>query len=215
VLIESYRSSLVIDHLVSKFKSGSLRVAIVCLYCDYRDQENQNATNMMGSLVKQLVMGLPEIPAKIREEFEQSMKNEKRLELEGARKMLMLALQFFDRAYICVDALDECEREHRRSLLDHLGQLLQTRNSARTCLFLTGRPQIESDVNECLAIKSPDPVLVEANKNDIMIYLSYKISKDPDPKAMNEDLREEIVTTIANGSGGMYVSRNNHLPNRY
>jgi NACHT domain len=200
---------------VSKHKSGSQRVAIICLYCDYRDQENQNATNMMGSLVKQLVMGLPEIPDKIREAFKRSMEKEKRLELEGASEMLLLALQSFDRAYICVDALDECEREHRRSLLKSLGQLLQTQNPARACLFLTGRPQIiESDVNECLAIKSPDPVLVEASKNDIVKYLSYRINKDHDPKAMNEDLREEIVTTIANGSGGMYVSRNDHHDSR-
>jgi hypothetical protein len=79
-------------------------------------------------------------------------------------------------------------------------------------LFLTGRPQIENDVNKCLCIEFPDPVRVEANKEDIMKYLSNEIGRDPDPKAMNEKLRGEILDTIVDGSGGMYVSGNDQLP---
>jgi NACHT domain len=211
LLIGSYCSSLVVDHL-SKSNAGNPKVGIVCLYCDYRDQKMQDAANMIGSLVKQLVMLLPKIPGEIFRKFRESKKQEKRLELGNAGEMLILALQSFDKVYICVDALDECERDHRRNFLEHLSQLLQSRSSTRTCLFLTGRPQIENDVNECLGIEFPDSVRVEANKNDIMKYLSYEISKDPDRKAMNEKLREEILNTIADGSEGMYVSRNNRLP---
>jgi NACHT domain len=208
LLTVSYRSSLVIDHLVSKFKSGGRKVAIVCLYCDYRDQEEQTSINMMGSLVKQLVMVLPKIPDEIDHTFKKSKKREKRLELEDASEMLMSVLQSFDRVYICVDALDECEREHRRSFLGSLNLLLHARNLTRICLFLTGRPHIESDVNN--EFPQADSVRIEADKNDIMKYLSYKIDKDPDPKIMNEDLRREILNTITNGSGGMYVFQNDH-----
>jgi hypothetical protein len=188
--------------------SANRREVIVCLYCDYRDREKQNPTNMIGSLVKQLVMVMPKIPDEIQQAFQQSRRQERRLELRDASEMLTLALRSFDRAYICVDALDECEREHRRCFLEYLSQPLQNQNSSRICLFFTGRPQVGSDVNECLDIVFPDPVWVEANKDDIMKYLLYKISKDHDRKAMNENLRDDIVNTITNGSGGMYVFRN-------
>jgi hypothetical protein len=111
---------------------------IVCLYCDYRDREKQNPANMIGSLVKQLVMVMPKIPIKIHRAYQQSRQQEKRLELENASEMLMLALRSFDRVYICVDALDECEREHRQCFLERLNLLLQNQNSTRICLFLTG-----------------------------------------------------------------------------
>jgi hypothetical protein len=207
LLIIAYCSSLVIDHL-SRFKFGNQRVGIVYLYCDYSDQEIHNPANMMGSLVKQLVMALSKIPDKILQTFHQSKQRKIKLELADASEMLMLALQCFDQAYICVDALDECERDHRRSFLRSLGQLLQTQNSAwiRLRLFLTGRPHVESDVNGCLGIRLPDPVWIEAKKEDITRYISYKIGDGPDPKAMNENLNREIINTITDGSRGMYAS---------
>jgi hypothetical protein len=193
---------------LSRPEPGNWREVIACLYCDYRDREKQNPANMIGSLVKQLVMVMPKIPHEVHREFLRSRRLDKRLEPGNASKMLLLILQSFDQAYICVDALDECEREHRRCFLEHLSLLLQNQNSTRICVFLTGRPQVEIDVNECLDIELPVTVQVEANRDDIMKYLLYRINKDHDRKAMNENLRDDIVNTIANGSGGMYVFQN-------
>jgi hypothetical protein len=205
-----YRSSLVIDHL-SELCDSNPRVAIARLYCDYHDQEEQSPANMMGSLVEQLVMVLPEIPDEIHKIFQESRRQRKNLECEDASRMLMQALQSFSRVYICID---ECEREYRRSLLRSLNQLLRDSTRTHFKLFLTSQPQIGNNLSECLVIgfRVPDPVQIKADKDDVMNYLSYKISEDHDPSAMNEDLRGEIVNTIADGSEGMYVSQTTNNP---
>jgi hypothetical protein len=177
------------------------KVGIACLYCDYNDQKEQTSVNMIGSLVKQLVRARPNVPDEIYQTFLKSKKARKGLELAEACKMLALCLQFFSRAYICIDALDECDHEHRREFLRSLNQVLQ--DSTSTHLFLTGRPHIESDVNDCLAIKYPDPVQIKPTEEDIKKYIAHRINDGLNPGTMDKSLRQEIETTITAMSKGM------------
>ena len=54
-------SSVVIDDL--KTRHGEENVAYI--YCDYRDQNNQTAVNILGSLLQQLLFTAPLVPASI------------------------------------------------------------------------------------------------------------------------------------------------------
>ncbi|KAI5784171.1 hypothetical protein FPQ18DRAFT_298126 [Pyronema domesticum] len=49
--------SFVFDTLYTKF-SPEERVCVVCLYCDYRDDKNLTAVNMIGVLLKQVLARL-------------------------------------------------------------------------------------------------------------------------------------------------------------
>jgi hypothetical protein len=154
---------------------------------------------MLGSILKQLVAELPEIPIEIAKTFQENRRKSKMLELSVARGFLSLVVQLFDRAYICIDALDECEASNRRGFLLSLHQVSQ--RSMR--LLVTGRPHIEAEVNKLLCLKSPRPLEIVANEHDIRRYVASKIEADLTEGAMNESLKEGIETSIAHHSQGM------------
>jgi hypothetical protein len=194
-------SSLVVDHLLNDI-SGGAGVGVACFYCDYRDEKEQTPTNIIGGILKQFVAALPETPEEITKAFQEKKKKEhKRLELADACQLLKVALQQFPRTYICIDALDESEDSHRKEFLQSLGKVMT--NSTR--LFLTGRPHVQCDVERVLSARSPTAVQLVANQHDIMKYVAHHIKEDGDQDIMNDQLKEEIVTTIAAASQGMYV----------
>lgn len=46
--------------------------------------------------------------------------------------------------------------------------------------------------------------MIEASDSDIRKYLAHKIDQDGDADLMDEQLKEEIVTNIANAAQGMF-----------
>ena len=56
VLISSDASSPVVDRLCDKAKEENISVA--CFYVDFAAREEQSPTNMLGSLLRQIVGGL-------------------------------------------------------------------------------------------------------------------------------------------------------------
>ncbi|KAF8541995.1 ankyrin repeat-containing domain protein [Trichophaea hybrida] len=116
-------SSLIVDHLSAQFPGKTVGVA--CLYCDYRDQTAQNPVNMLGGLLKQFLMAFPNVPEEFIEVFNRNKHTN--LNLSMVCDMLKTALRFFHCAYICIDALDECDSYHRKTLLESLRQVVDKR----------------------------------------------------------------------------------------
>ena len=63
VLTSDDVSSLVIDNLCDQARGQN--AAFACFYFDFAAQNEQSPTNMLGSLLKQLVCGQEEIPEEI------------------------------------------------------------------------------------------------------------------------------------------------------
>jgi len=61
-------SSLVIDRLCDWAKGRN--AAVACFYFDFAAQKEQSPTSVLSSLLKQVVGGLEEIPAKIAQAFQ-------------------------------------------------------------------------------------------------------------------------------------------------
>jgi hypothetical protein len=69
------------------------------------------------------------------------------LELGFGVKALSETLGLFDKAYLCIDALDECTEEHRGKLISCLTQLVTASHTTPAVkLFFTGRPQMKGYV---------------------------------------------------------------------
>ena len=65
-------SSLVIDTLCRQAMRGNASVA--CFYFDFATQEEQSLASILGSILKQVVGGLNEVPQKLVEAFRDSKK---------------------------------------------------------------------------------------------------------------------------------------------
>ena len=206
-------SSAVIDYLYKDREcltpKGTVGVAYV--YCDYRDQTVQKGIHIIGSLVAQFLEGLQEVPASIREAFTYAENKNTELELHQGLNMLESLVELHDGSFLCIDAVDELEAETQQTLLGAMKEFLSSRGGQKTRILFTGRPHIKPHIlRHFTTASSPTHGEIEivASQNDIACFLSHYIeTKDPfrDKSAMNDELKDNIITTITKKSSGMYV----------
>ena len=178
-------------------------IAVVGLYCDFLSQQEQTIANIMGAILKQLVVGRGGIPDYLREEFEKGQKEfgGRGLRLADLIAFLKIAIASLPRAFICLDALDECLPKYLPELLSSLSDIV--RESPGTRIFLTGRPHIREDIQRYF----PRAVVIPINPNtdDIRNYVKMRLDMDAEPEAMSNDLRADIVRVILEKISDMCV----------
>jgi len=196
-------SSLVVDRLCDK--AIGQNTAVTCFYFDFSARKEQSVTNMMGSLLKQIIGGLEKIPEEISDAFrEQKMAVGGRgLLLPNIVKMLQTVTLPL-RTFVCIDALDECAVMHRVKLLDSLKKILE--KSPRVRVFIIGRAHIRAEVEKRLGGQVMS-LCVGSNKDDITGYLRVRLDEDESPEAMDESLAAEILEKIPEKMSEMYVGR--------
>ena len=167
---------------------------VACFYLDFAAQKEQSLTNVLGSLLKQVVSGLESIPAKIVEAFRDREK------VIGGRKLglgevveILRDISSERPTFICIDALDECVAEYRGKLLDSLKKILH--KSPTTRIFLAGRLHIRDEVEKHLS-RRVVAVSVTPTKDDIIQFLRARLGEDTIPDAMDKTLEEDIIKTI-------------------
>ena len=184
-------SSLVIDTLCKEAVEGNAPVA--CFYFDFPAQE-QSPFAVLGSVLKQVVGGLGEVPERIVKAFRDRGKV-----IGGKRLAVSEIVEFLQDisstrcTFICIDALDECPPGHRVKLLHLFNQILQRSPGAR--IFITGRPHILGEVEKHLGGRAATRSITPA-KNDIITFLREKLREDTIPDAMDESLEEEIIQIV-------------------
>jgi len=195
-------SSLVIDRLSDATGGGS--VSLVYFYCDFHTQKPEVTAQMLTSLLKQAVCGLEVIPVEIDRAFQKAKQglDGRGLSTPDLLKLLPAALRLHKLSFICIDALDECVIEHRPEFLRSLHSIV--RNSPNVRLFATGRPHIRAELEEHHG-RAPQIILFKLAKGDIRIYLERKLRDDPFPKAMDSDLKRDIMEVIPEMASEMYV----------
>ena len=194
-------SSVVVDYLCDRVIEQDMAVA--CFYYDFASREAQSPTNMLGSLLKQLLNGLGEIPVEIVQKFrgQKSAIGGRRLQLLDIVKMCK-AVTSLRRTFICIDALDECVPRHLLEVLGALGQILQ--GSPDTRILMTGRSHILGVVERQLGGRTIS-VSIVSKENDIVKYLRARLERDTTPEVMDSFLAEDIINSIAERSSGRYV----------
>jgi hypothetical protein len=176
-----------------------MNMAVVFMYCDYRDQATQTTMSIMGSIAKQLLLQARSIPAEVWEMHKKLSKKQKPVDLETAQATIKLVLEQLERVYICFDALDELQPDVRRQVLEFLG----TVSGTTVRLFVTGRPNVESELAHFLMDKTISKIPIVANAEDIELYLSQRFSQDHYREAMDETLQAQIKDKIIEFSRGM------------
>ena len=157
---------------------------------------------MIGSLLKQFVAGLPEVPKDINEAF-QTAKGQLGGRAPHLPKMIDLlpkALALYEQAFVFIDALDELRVKHRVEFIRCLRQII--RGSSNVQLFITGRghvqPELDRNLTESLSVISIHP-----KDEDFKVYLTMRLDADPDPDTMDDDLKHEILTHLPRQFSGM------------
>ena len=194
-------SSLVVDRLCDQATGNN--TAVACFYFDFAARKEQSVTNMLGSLLKQVVGGMAKVPEEISRAFQ-----EQRMAIGGRGPRLPDMVKMLQnvtselRTFVCIDALDECVAVHRVKLLDSLKQILE--KSPRTRIFIIGRPHIRAEIEKRLSGRVVS-VSVGPIKGDIIGYLRVRLDEDETPDAMDESLAAEIIEKVPENMSEMYV----------
>ena len=200
-------SSLVVDRLCAHGRGENTRVT--CFYFDFAARKEQSATNMLGSLLKQIVSGMERIPEEILSAFQEQRKNIGGCgpQLADIVKMLQ-CITSSQPTVICIDALDECVGVQRVRVIESLKRILE--KSPTTRIFVTGRPHIQAEMENRLAGRMIS-VSICPTKGDIIEYIRVKLNEDDTPDAMDARLEEEILEKIPKNISETWVGAKNHV----
>jgi hypothetical protein len=154
--------------------------------------------DVLTSLINQLSKGWHPLPESIRSLYKSYEDKQLRPSIDRISRALQSVTALHSRAFIVIDALDECQSVHRANFLSEIFDL---RAKTGVNIFATSRfiPQILKDFEGSLSLE------IRANEGDVRSYLHGHLSRLPAFVARNLELREEIVTKIVKAVDGMYV----------
>ncbi|KAF2183740.1 hypothetical protein K469DRAFT_582127, partial [Zopfia rhizophila CBS 207.26] len=101
-------TSIVINYLHTIFRNDPT-VAVAYLYCNFRQQHEQKPTDLLLSLLKQLIQKQPYITNSLKDLYNLHKEKGTRPSLNEMSKVLPSVLLLHSRTFIIVDALDECQ----------------------------------------------------------------------------------------------------------
>jgi Cdc6-like AAA superfamily ATPase len=192
-------TSIVVDDLI-RWPQGNPNVGIAYLYCNFRQQEEQKAEDLLASLLKQLSQGQSSLPDSVRDLYDQHKQKRTRPLFDETARALQFVAAIYSRVFIVIDALDECQvSDGCRSRF--LSEIFNLQAKCGANIFATSRfvPEITEKFNGSTLLE------ICASNEDVRKYLKGHMSKLPSFVSHNIDLQEEIMTEIAQAVDGMYV----------
>jgi len=189
-------TSIVVHHLHGKFRSDPT-VGIAYLYCNFRQQHEQKPTDLLLSLLKQLVQEQPFIPENVQSLYKHHKAKRTRPLLDEISKSLQSVVANYSRVFIIVDALDECSDGDRRRFLS---EIFNIQDKIGVSLFATSRFIL--DIRQEFEGRST-MLEIRAKDEDVRRYLDGHTSRLPLFVLKSPDLEEEIKTGIIEAVDGM------------
>jgi Cdc6-like AAA superfamily ATPase len=193
-------TSIVVDELYTKFQNDA-SVGIAYIYCNFRRQREQKPADLLTSLLKQLVQEQRFVPESVKTLYERHKDKRTRPSFDEISKELHSVVADYSRAFIIIDALDECQVSDggRQRLLAEMFNL-QTKTGAN--LLATSR-FIPETVKKFEG--NSTRLEIRASDDDLRRYLDGHISRLPSFVSRSPDLQNEVKTAIINVVDGMYV----------
>ena len=201
----TWRSAIIIDHLQHLFDQSD--IAVLFLFCDYKDRQHQTDRNLLAALARQSVLQQPQLPSRAGELYHQYHQRERSLYLDDSVELLRLSTNHFRRTFVVIDALDEhiptddgestMEVELLTRLLD-----IQQQAPGRLAMLITSRDLdfIGNQLGDRTRLE------IRAKSSDVRAYVGSRISKSfrfAEEVRNNPKLASEIVEGVVKKAHGV------------
>ena len=196
---KSVLTSIAIDHALVRTLEAN--IAVVYIYCDYKDSNTHTASALLASMVQQLVLQtthserIQDLKA-----FQNAIQRKHRKIAEHELfDILKGVLEDFDRVYVFIDALDELPEVARDHFIDHLA-----RAQSQISLMITTRPHIDftSRFDPCIRL----PIV--ASVSDVQDYMRSEIRRSSRlMQFIGQDppLEDEIIEGVNRMTSGIFL----------
>lgn len=187
-------SAIVVDDLTTHFEDNP-DVGIAYIYCNFNRNEEQQAPDLLLSLLKQLSRKRTPIPDPVRDLYKRYKTTSTRPQFEEISRALSSIIATYSCVFIVIDALDECQSTSRMRLL---AEITKFRAEAEVNVFATSRPMEINDLFKAGALLE-----ICAHEIDVRRYLDGNMFRLPGFVSRNVALQQEITTAIMRKTQGM------------
>ena len=169
-------------------------VAVTVIYLNYKEQKEQTVSNLIASLLKQMVQDHPTgiISNDVKTLHSHHVGRGTRPTLDQFIKALEVEIALYSKVFIVVDALDECEDHETRAKL--LRVLRSLEGSVRLMATSRDLPSIAQ------AFQDVGRLDIRAHDQDIERYIKVRIDMAPQ---LFKKLQKEIMSGIVENAAGM------------
>lgn len=122
------------------------------------------------------------------------------LGFEACREQLLESVNLYPRTTLVLDALDECEPDSRRKLVDAIKHLL-SKSERPLKVFISSRP--DQDIKHQFLSEPNIEIQARHNEKDIRKFVDEEIIHHEGWRDMSPSLQEDIVKTLLDRSQGM------------
>ncbi|KAK6358012.1 hypothetical protein TWF730_007366 [Orbilia blumenaviensis] len=203
-------TSVVIDDLATRFCSSenlgpSLtrnEVGIAFVYCNFKRNDEQKASDLLASLLRQLAQRQSSLPNSVKRLHDKFDRENKRPSLDDLIESLQSVAALYSKVFVIVDALDEC---YCRAQL--LPKLFQFHEASCANIFATSR--FIPDITDIFNSKGAPTLEILAHDEDVQNYLDGQISQSE--RALIRANREYIKSSITKVVRGMFLLAQLHF----
>ncbi|KAF4627318.1 hypothetical protein G7Y89_g10840 [Cudoniella acicularis] len=162
-------ASLVVEHLTKTFRNEN--IAVIGIYCDYREFNQQSTSKYLASLLGQLLTQRGRLPEQVKIAFQTYSRKQVYPTFPEYLDMVAGQMATFERVYVVVDALDECTEANgvREELLEGILQLPAFVSVMATSRYIPG---IE------FYARNAKQLTIRAHEDDIHLHVRSRLSKE-------------------------------------
>jgi hypothetical protein len=184
-----------------ELSSKQYSTGLAYVYCNYKELRNQTATNLIASLLQQLVQQQLNLSDAVIALYEKHINKRTRPSLVEYSNLLQSVVHDFSKVFIIIDALDEYIEEDgtRDHFLTEIRRLQPDIHLLVTSRWL---PDIEHELKGLIRLE------IRASDEDVTKYVKARIENGTRLKRyVNDDptLLDAIIDTVVKNSQGMYV----------
>lgn len=193
-------TSIVVEELTDRFGNDK-SIGIAYLYCNFRQQDEQKAEELLASLVKQLAQSRSSLPESVKSLYDKHKEKRTRPGFDEISRALQSVAAMYSRVIIVIDALDECQAsDGSRARL--LSEVFGLKAKYGANIFATSRfiPDIEERFEGSISLE------IRASIEDVRTYLDNHMFRLPGFVGRSPELQEDIKSMITQSVQGMYVA---------
>ena len=196
-------AAITIDYLLRTMQGNNIGVAY--LYCNYKAHADQNTTNLLSAILKQLIQAQSFIAKPVVRLYNHHARRRTRPSPEEIFSALQSVLASHSSVYLVIDAFDECsDREGMRSDLFNKLHTLQSKTDLH--LMVTSRfiPEVVNEFKSALTLE------VRASEADVRRFVKARMDQLLKCVQHDDALQVEVQEELVKAADGMLVCHN-HL----
>ena len=176
-------------------------------YLDFKDQRSLNPVVILGSIIKELYLSLPQtslfegIQSLYNFHYDKSSGQAQTPSFEDLVSLLIEFAQTLPNVLVVIDGLDECPQVFQDETLCPALKSIASQSGARIGFLVTSRE--ESNIAAAFVDLPEVGMSKDDVASDVAKYVEAEIEKRPTLRNLDLELRDEIIKALIAGAQGM------------